>query len=76
MIGRTLRNGEFCFQVSEAFFKDKLVSVEKAVEALKKCNNFNAVGPKIINALIEKKVIHPEGVLTIEEIPIALKFVF
>ncbi len=68
--------GNFAFKFLRPFFKDKLVSVEKAVEVLKKCNNFNAVGPKIINALIEKKVIHPEGVLTIEEIPIALKFVF
>jgi uncharacterized protein len=76
VLGQTLRSGEYCYKVSEAFFKDQLVSLEKAVEILTKSTNFNAVGPKIITALLEKKLIHPEGILTIENVPIALRFVF
>jgi hypothetical protein len=47
--------------------------IEKAIELLKNCPNFNAVGENVINAMIEKKMIHPEGILRIENVPIAIR---
>jgi uncharacterized protein len=75
LIGKKIRNDQYCYQITEAFFKDQLVSVEKAIELLKNCPNFNAVGDKIIQALIEHKLIHPEAVLRIDNIPIAIRFI-
>jgi uncharacterized protein len=75
VLGRTLRSGIYCYQVSEAFFKGKLIPIEEAIEVLKKSHNFNAVGKNIIAELLKNKIIHPEGTLEIEGVPIALRFV-
>lgn len=75
-LGQTLKEGKFCYHVSEGFFQDKLIPIEDAVKILRISNNFNAVGSKIIQALIEAKIIHPEAVLTINGTPVALKILF
>lgn len=75
LIGKKIRNDQYYYQITEAFFKDQLVTIDKAIEILQNCPNFNAVGDKIINALIENKMIHPEAILRIENIPIALRFI-
>lgn len=75
ILGKKLKNEQNCFNVSEVFFKDQLVSIEKALEILKNCHNFNAVGENIVNALISHKLIHPEGILKIEGIPIAIRLI-
>jgi hypothetical protein len=75
LIGKILKNDQYCFQITETFYKDQLISVEKACEILKKSPNFNAVGQNIINGLIENKIIHPDGIIKINETPIALRFI-
>jgi uncharacterized protein len=72
-IGKKLKEGRLCFNVSEIFFKDTLVSIEDALKILKKTPNFNAVGKNIINALIQSNIIHPEAIVEIEKIPVAIK---
>jgi hypothetical protein len=75
-LGQILKQGKFCYNVSEGFFHDKLVSIEDAVKVLRFSKNFNAVGTKIIKALIDEKIIHPDAVLMINGTPVALKIVF
>ncbi|QEE14835.1 DUF424 family protein [Promethearchaeum syntrophicum] len=75
-INLRLKQGEFNYHVSDAFFRDNLVPIEEAIKILEKSSNFNAVGKNIIKALIETKIIPPEGVLEIDGIPIAIKFLF
>ncbi|MHA1618572.1 MAG: DUF424 family protein, partial [Promethearchaeota archaeon] len=60
------------FSVSHTFFKGKQVTLNEAVGILKGSDNFNAVGSQIIQALISQKMIHPDGVLEIDGIPIAI----
>ena len=74
-LGKQLRKGKFQFSVSDQFFNGKLVSLERAINILRQSNNFNAVGEKIISELIKLKIIHPEGILEIDNIPIAIKIV-
>lgn len=71
-----LKQGEYNYHVSEAFFRDIIVPIEEAIKILKRSSNFNAVGKNIIEALIETKIIPPEGIIEIEGIPIAIKFLF
>jgi len=71
-----LKQGEYNYHVSDAFFRDRLVSIEDAIKILKKSSNFNAVGKNIIEALIETKIIPSEGIIEIDDIPIAIKFLF
>ena len=71
-----LKQGEYNYHVSDAFFRDKLVPIEEAIKILKKSSNFNAVGKNIIEALIKSKIVPSEGVLEIEGVPIAIKFLF
>ena len=71
-IGKTYRQGKFCFSVSEAFFKGELIPIEQAVAILKDSKNFNAVGKNIIQKLLKSKLIHPEAIFEIENTPIAI----
>lgn len=75
-LGKILEKDKFRFNVSEVFFKDQLVSQEEAVKVLKKASNFNVVGKNIIDALIEKEIIHKDGIIAVDEVPIAIKFLF
>ncbi|MCF2139010.1 MAG: DUF424 family protein [Candidatus Lokiarchaeota archaeon] len=75
-LGQKLKEGKFQYHVSEGFFKGELLPISKVVALLQKSTNFNVVGENIITKLVELKIIHPEGVLEIEGIPIALKMIF
>ena len=75
-VGKTLKKGKFCFDVSSQFFQDQIVKIEDAIKVLKLSDNCNIVGAKIIQAAIEHDIIHQDGVMEIDGIPIALKFAF
>jgi uncharacterized protein len=75
LIGKILREEKYCFRISESFFQGQIIPIQKAVEILRKCSNFNAVGENIISALLKEGIIHPEGILKIQNVPIALRFI-
>jgi len=70
------KSGSYRFHVSEAFFKGELVSIDEAFDVLSQSDNFNAVGPNIVGKLIAEKIIHPDGIITIDGIPIAIRMLF
>jgi uncharacterized protein len=74
-LGKKVRENKLKYHVSEHFFKDQEVDIDKAVKILKTSPNFNAVGKNIIDALIQANIIHSDGVITIEGLPIALKMI-
>lgn len=71
-IGKTYKQGKFCFSVSEAFFKGDLIPIDQAISILKKSANFNAVGNNIIQTLVKLELIHPEAIIEIDNTPIAI----
>ncbi|SRR6056297_1276779 len=75
ILGKNLKDEELKFNISEHFFKGDLVSKDKAINVLRKANNYNIVGKNICEILIKEKILHRTGVKTIEGVPIALKFV-
>ncbi|MHA1673595.1 MAG: DUF424 domain-containing protein [Promethearchaeota archaeon] len=72
-LGLKLSKGKFQFSVTKTFFEGKRVSLEEAIVILRNSNNFNAVGSRIIQALIAQKMVHPEAVIDIDGTPIAIK---
>ncbi|MHA1870797.1 MAG: DUF424 domain-containing protein [Promethearchaeota archaeon] len=74
LIGKTLKSNKLEIHISENFYKGDLIEIEKAMYILKHSSNINIIGKKIVNACIEEKIIPKEGVLYINEIPMAIKF--
>ncbi len=75
-LGKVLKQDKFRFNVSETFFKDHLIPLEEAIRIAKKSGNFNAVGSGIIAALIKEQIIHAEGIIEVDNVPIAINFLF
>lgn len=61
-------------KINEFFYKGELIDIQTAVQVLKTAQNFNIAGKHIINACIEHRIISEYAVITINSIPIAMKF--
>ncbi len=69
LLGKTLEGGRVPFKVSEGFYKGILGDVDEAIEAMKQATICNLVGKKIVEAAIEKKMVHERAVIYFGEIP-------
>jgi hypothetical protein len=68
-LGKTYREGKFILRVTPEFYGDKLVSIEKAINELKKATIANLVGETIVNECIKSGLIHEKGVIRIDGVP-------
>ncbi|MFX1295774.1 MAG: DUF424 domain-containing protein [Promethearchaeota archaeon] len=68
-LGKVYREGKFILRVSPKFYGNKLVTLEKAINELKKATIANLVGEKIIDECIKSGLIHEKGVIRIDGIP-------
>ena len=68
-LGNTYREGKFVLKVTESFYGNQLVSIEKALHELKKATIANLVGETIINECIKSGLISEKGVIRIGGIP-------
>ena len=75
IIGKEFRENNKKLSVTNTFYRGELLEIEKAIEILKNAKNLNIVGHQIVNAAIKAKIIHELGVLTIQGIPHAIKFI-
>jgi len=69
MLGKTLKHGKIVFHIREKFYKGSLVSLEEAIDLIRKSTIVNMVGRKIVRKAIEKGLVHPDAVLEIEGVP-------
>ena len=69
LLGKTFKEGEIVFDISEDFYKGSKVSVEEAVALIQQSTIVNMVGQNIVKKAIEKGLIHPQAVLRISGIP-------
>jgi len=76
LIGKTFEEGIKQIKINPHFFQGEEKTKEEILEILIDLNRedatFNIVGKEAIQTAIEAEVIKPEGVFTIQEIPIAL----
>jgi len=69
LLGKTLEGGRVPFKVSESFYKGELMEVETSLDFIKRGTIVNVVGKKVVEAAIEARLVHPEAVLYIGQIP-------
>ncbi len=69
LLGKVLRDGKIVFEVREEFYKGSKVSVEEAVDLMRRSTVVNMVGKRIVNKALENGLIHPEAILKISGVP-------
>jgi uncharacterized protein len=76
IIGQTFEEGIKQIEVRESFFKGNLQTKEELLTILRNLDNedatFNIVGEKAVATAIEAGIINEEGIMKIDNIPIAL----
>ena len=63
-------------KISEAFYKGHLMDIPSVLDLLKNAQNFNIAGNSIVQACVESNIITEAGIVTIDSIPFAMKFLF
>lgn len=76
LIGKKFEEGKMQIEITETFFKGKLVE-EKEAESIinemkKEDATFNIAGQRSINLFLKMGLVSPEGIKTIQGIPVAL----
>ena len=69
LIGKTFKEGEIEFTVSERFYKGKKVSEKQLKELLQEIDNINLVGEQPIKIAMQLKLIEQQNIIMIEKIP-------
>lgn len=69
ILGKTLKQGNLKFYISEKFYKGSLMSLENAVTLIQQSTIVNMVGFMVVNKAIARGLIHPDAVLTIDGVP-------
>jgi len=69
VLGKTFEEGEVILEVSERFYKGKLVDDETAKDILKNGDILNLVGKKIVNLALKTGVVSKINIIKIKGIP-------
>ena len=69
LLGKTLEGGTVPFKVSESFYGGELVRIEDSLDFIKRGTIVNLVGKNVVKAAIEARLVHPQAVLYIGQIP-------
>ncbi len=69
LLGKTLKNGEVKFQISEEFYGNELVDLKTCLSHLEKATIANMVGKKAVQAAINAGLVHEQAVVYIEGHP-------
>jgi hypothetical protein len=76
LVGKTFEEGIKQIQIKPHFFKGEEKTKEEIIKILKNMHKedatFNIVGKKSVNAAIEAGIIKENGVIKIQDVPIAL----
>ena len=69
ILGKTLKDSNITFEVSEKFYKGYKTSVDDAIDLIEESTIVNLVGTNIVKRAIERGYVHPEAVIKICGIP-------
>ena len=69
ILGKTLRDSNITFEVSEKFYKGYKTSVDDAIDLIEESTIVNLVGTNIVKRAIERGYVHPDAVIEICGIP-------
>jgi len=69
LMGKTFREGRLRLSLETGFYGDTVFGLGEALVLLDKADILNLVGKNVIDAAIEKGIVHPEAVIVISGIP-------
>lgn len=69
VLGKTLEEGKFHFEVREAFYKGQTVSKEELKTLFQEATTINLVGANCIETALEEKILIPGNVIKIKGVP-------
>lgn len=69
LAGKTLRDGEIEFFVSEKFYRGTEISEKQLRKKLKSFDNINLVGSKAVKIAVEEKLVGEKSILFIQKKP-------
>jgi hypothetical protein len=69
LLGKTLCEGKIVFKVKDEFYNGGQINIDEAVSMIKNANIVNLVGKCCVEQAIKKGYVHPDAVITIENVP-------
>jgi len=69
LLGKTFREGRLRLSVEAGFYGDTLWGLTEALVLMAKADILNLVGRTVVDAAIERGIVHPEAVIVISGIP-------
>lgn len=69
LLSKTFKEGKLALNISEHFYKGKLIEEKEAESILKEAVNLNLVGKRSVNIALKLKLISKENILIIQGIP-------
>ena len=69
LMGKTFREGRLRLSLEAGFYGDTLCGLGEALVLIDKADILNLVGKTVVDAAIEKGIVHPEAVIVISGIP-------
>jgi hypothetical protein len=76
LLNQVFTEGNFRIEINPSFFGGDLLNIEQAMEILKDASYFNIVGENITNKALTLQLLPKEGVIRINNIPMAMKMMF
>ncbi|MEW6063302.1 MAG: DUF424 family protein [Nanoarchaeota archaeon] len=71
IVGKTYRENDKVLNISEGFYKGRLVSEDELKDVLKNSTNINIVGKNSIDIAVKEGVVDKDSVLFIGKVPYA-----
>ena len=72
LIGKIFETKDIQLNISEYFYKDKILPEEEILKIISDANSINAVGKETIEFLIKNEIVEKENIIKIENIPHAI----
>ncbi len=67
--GKTFREGRLKLSLETEFYGNAVIGLSEALVVLEGADIVNLVGPEIVGAAIEKGLVHPGAVISIDGVP-------
>lgn len=69
LLGKTFRQGRLQLEVMPSFYQGVLSTIEEILQALESAHVGNLVGESVVAAAVERGLVDPDAIITIDGIP-------
>ena len=69
LLGKTFRQGRLQLEVMPSFYQGVLSTIEEILQALESASIGNLVGESVVAAAVERGLVDPDSIITIDGVP-------